>query len=103
MNPKNSIADELAQATQDGIRDKLWLLLLEKGEHQLLEKLRLTEIQSWGTVPIPDKGFSEDDEIHNLTITWLRMQGVNVFNVKSEYLIGKHLLKDGARRRNEIY
>jgi len=64
------------------MNEKLWTLLVTAGRHDLVNLLHDVEMgtKGFGSVVIPLKGFSEDDNIHNAVIDFLKTQPVNLVN-----------------------
>jgi len=64
----------------------LWVRLTLEGRFDLIDKLNRVENKEpgYGTVIVPQEGFSSDDGTHNLVIDWLNTHGINVLNVGFE-------------------
>lgn len=64
----------------------LWEMLLSEGKHDLIEKLRRVERQEggFGTIIIPEGGFSSNKQTHEMVVSWLEKMGTNVLDVKKE-------------------
>lgn len=61
---------------------ELWERLAAEGQHDLIATLHHVERETpgFGTVVVPDRGFSEDDVTHNMVLDWLMVHGVLPFN-----------------------
>lgn len=64
----------------------LWEKLLSENRHDLIQKFRRVERKEggFGTIVVPKKGFSKNEETNQLIIDWLIEKGVNVLNVEEE-------------------
>lgn len=80
--------NEMEDITLEVTARLLWKMLVENDEHQLLYKLNIMEKYNIGSMIIPSgaKGFSYDNEIHNLVIEWLKLKGINVWNPENEII-----------------
>jgi hypothetical protein len=63
-----------------------WVALVAEGNHGLISKLKraVDGEPGFGTVVVNSKGFSENDETHNMVLDWLREKGVHVLDVPYE-------------------
>jgi hypothetical protein len=61
----------------------LWELLALEGRHDLLTTLHHVELKTpgYGTVIVPEEGFSENTDTHNMVLNYLKIQGVMTLNV----------------------
>ena len=61
----------------------LWELLALEGRHDLLSTIHHVELKTpgYGTVVVPEEGFSENTDTHNMVLDYLRIQGVMTLNV----------------------
>jgi len=61
----------------------LWGRLVGEGNLELLSRLSRVEKHEagYGTVVVPKKGFSDNDDTHNMVLDWLEARGVNVLNI----------------------
>lgn len=75
----------------------LWDRLAEERNFKLIETLRRIELKEagYGTLIVPPKGFSENDETHNLVLNWLEQQEVNILNVGLETARLEYALRKG--------
>jgi len=68
----------------DNLVETLWNRLFAEGKIELTNKLRKVELQEpgYGTIVMPDEGFSESDATHNLVVDFLDAHNVNIVNVR---------------------
>lgn len=66
------------------IRSTMWGRLEKEGRYSLISKLKAVERKEagYGTIVVPDKGFSEDPVTHDMVIKWLIERQVNIINPK---------------------
>jgi hypothetical protein len=64
------------------IKTDVWLDLLFENNFSLINKLHHVEnkVSGFGTVIVPEQGFSQNDIIHNKVLEWLKKKKVNVIN-----------------------
>lgn len=85
---------ELSDTTIRILEEGLWEMLTEAGEWKLLETLHDFLKHSRTVMIMPRGGFSTNDEIHNMVITWLRAKGVLLFNPRNEIMMLENSLHD---------
>ena len=80
------------------IPNRLWDLLAAEGNFDLINKLQHVELEEDGfrTIIIPDIGFSDNDETHNLVVEWLKGRCRAVYNVGCEIERLKRSLRDNC-------
>jgi len=73
----------------------LWEKLALEGNFKLIEKLRKVERGElgYGTIVVPEKGFSESDKTHNTVLNWLEERNINILNPGLEKARLKYALK----------
>lgn len=92
MSERNYVmSDEVVQILGEG----LWEILAENMEWDLLDRLVASVKYDYRVMIIPKCGFSRNDEIHNMVITWLRARGVLMWNVENEIVALRHALREG--------
>lgn len=71
-----------AKTTKPLCAPTLWDRLVSEGRHDLITKLRHAEIREsgFGTIVVPRKGFSDNDDTHNMVLAWLREHKINILN-----------------------
>ncbi len=64
----------------------VWIALTFEGNTDLIKLLNRVERkeEGYGTVIIPQAGFSSDDDVHNAVLQWLKGKGVNVYSPHNE-------------------
>jgi hypothetical protein len=64
------------------VKTDVWLDLLFENNFSLIDKLHHVENKDagFGTVIVPEQGFSQNDIIHNKVLEWLKKKKVNVIN-----------------------
>jgi hypothetical protein len=64
------------------VKTDVWLDLLFENNFSLIDKLHHVENKDsgFGTVIVPEQGFSQNDVIHNKVLEWLKKKKVNVIN-----------------------
>lgn len=64
-------------------REDLWSLLLQEGNHKLIDKLRRAEKREPGftTIVVPPEGFSENISTHYVVMSWLKKKKINIVDV----------------------
>lgn len=64
----------------------LWERLLMEDRHDLIKKLQRVERREGGfsTIVVPENGFSKDTETHDMVLTFLKKNKVNVLDVNQE-------------------
>ena len=60
----------------------IWSQLAVESRFDLINKLHRVEQKELGysTVVVPREGFSPNDQTHNMVMSWLREQHVNILN-----------------------
>jgi len=63
----------------------VWDMLAAEGNLSLIERLKMVEQRypGYGTMVVPEEGYSDDDDTHNAVIDWLRAHDVNVLNTRT--------------------
>ena len=66
--------------------EDLWKTLIEDGKNELIRFLQHVENKEagYGSVVVPEKGFSDKDGVHNMVLDWLRDRDINIVNVGHE-------------------
>jgi hypothetical protein len=66
--------------------DELWLTLASEGRFELIEKLQkaFNGVPGYGTIVVPQEGFSEVDRTHNMVIRSLKEHGVSIHDTLFE-------------------
>lgn len=66
------------------IAARIHVMLALEGNFELIQKLARIERKESGydVIVVPKEGFSENDDVHNLILDWLKLQGVCVMNVQ---------------------
>jgi len=66
--------------------DILWQTLIEDGRNELVTLLQHVENREpgYGSIIVPNNGFSDSDTIHNMVLDWLHERDINVVNVAHE-------------------
>lgn len=84
MDPIDSMLNEISMKYLG--RHILWQKLAEEGNFSLIKKLQRIENKEggYGTVIVPKRGFSDNDETHNMVLGWLEGQNVNIVNTRIE-------------------
>lgn len=64
----------------------IWVALTLEGNSELIKLLHRVEKKEpgYGSVIVPQTGFSSDNDIHNAVLTWLKAKGVNVWSPENE-------------------
>lgn len=79
----------------------LWDTLASEGNIDLINKLvRVSNREEgFGTIIVPKKGFSEEDDTHNAVLDWLKNNDVNVVNPRLSIAKLKEALREDKRKR----
>ncbi len=82
----------------------LWEMLLAEGQHDLIEKLRRVEREEggFGTIVVPEGGFSDNKETHDMVVAWLEKTGTNVLDVKQEITELEEALRGGKKKKEAL-
>ena len=66
--------------------EQLWAILIEKDKNNLVKVLQRVESKEagYGSIVVPEKGFTNDDKINAMILSWLKERDVNVIDVKEE-------------------
>lgn len=64
------------------IRRSMWDRLEAEGNHSLIAKLKAVERKEagYGTIVVPEGGFSKDTDTHEEVMQWLRERHVSILN-----------------------
>lgn len=76
----------------------LWARLSLEGRFDVIDKLRHVKSGEggFGSIVVPEGGFSEDDVTHNMVLDYLREHDVNIVNTR---LITENLRRSLCMRR----